>query len=159
MKITVVCVGKLKERYLRDAVAEYEKRLGRYGKLRIIEVADEPARENASPAEYDLVREKEAGRIRRAIPEDAYVIALAIQAPAPDSLAFARKLDHLTVLGQSHICFLIGGSCGMTEELLASADETVSFSNLTFPHQLMRVILLEQIYRAFRIIRGEPYHK
>ncbi len=159
MKITLICVGKIKEDFYRKAVAEYEKRLKSYCKLEIIEVADEKAPENISPAGAEQVKEREGARILRHLKADAFVFALEIKGKSPDSIAFANQLDRLAVQGKSHIMFIIGGSLGLHEDVIKAADEGVSFSNMTFPHQLMRVILLEQIYRSYRIIKGEPYHK
>lgn len=159
MKITLIVVGKIKEKYFTDAIAEYKKRLGRYCKLEILEVADEKTPDGASQAVENQIREKEGERVCRLIKENAYVIALAIDGKQYSSEAFAAKLEKLGIEGESHICFLIGGSLGMSDDLLSVADERISFSKMTFPHQLMRVILLEQIYRSFRIIHHEPYHK
>ncbi len=159
MKITLVTVGKIKEKFYQAAISEYSKRLGRYCSLNIVEVADEKTPDGAGEALERQIREKEGRRILEAIKEDAYVIALAIQGKGRSSEELAAHLDALTVQGKSHLCFVIGGSLGLSEEVLARADEHLSFSAMTFPHQLMRVILLEQIYRSFRIIRGEPYHK
>lgn len=159
MKITVICVGKIKEKYLRDAIAEYQKRLSRYCKLEIIEVADEKTPDGAGEALEDQIREKEAERILRAVRTEDYVITLEINGMQQDSVAFARRLDTLMVGGKSHIQFIIGGSLGLHDKVCTIADHKLSFSKMTFPHQLMRVILLEQIYRAYRINMGEPYHK
>ena len=159
MKITIICVGKIKEDFYRRAVSEYEKRLGRYCRLEIIEVADEKTPDGASPAIEEQIREKEAARILKYIREDAYVITLEIEGEKPDSVAFANQLNNLALQGKSHIQFIIGGSLGLHHSVSKAAHRAVSFSNLTFPHQLMRVILLEQIYRGYRIIKGEPYHK
>ncbi|MCD7954385.1 MAG: 23S rRNA (pseudouridine(1915)-N(3))-methyltransferase RlmH [Lachnospiraceae bacterium] len=159
MRIKILCVGKLKEKYLRDAVAEYAKRLSRYCKLEIQEVADEKTPDDASEAEEDQIKEIEGKRLMQCIHDTDYVIALVIEGEMPDSVSFARKIEQLQIRGKSSICFVIGGSLGLSEEIRARADEQMSFSRLTFPHQLMRVILLEQVYRSFRIIRGEPYHK
>lgn len=159
MKITVVAVGKLKERYFRDAVAEYAKRLGRYCRLEICEVADERTPDGASEALENSIKAKEAERILGKIAPDAYVIALEVGGKRLDSVAFGRWLEGLGVAGRSHIAFIIGGSLGLHESVRKKADASVSFSDMTFPHQLMRVILLEQIYRGFRIVNGEPYHK
>ena len=159
MKITVLAVGKIREKFYSEAAAEYVKRLGRYAKTEILEVADEPTPENASAKEEEQIREKEGSRILAKIPDGAYVIALAIEGKAMDSVAFSEKISALGLGGVSHICFIIGGSLGLSEAVLKRADEQLSFSKMTFPHQLMRVILLEQIYRGFRIARGEPYHK
>lgn len=159
MKITVVCVGKIKETFYADAVREYGKRLGRYCTLSIAEVADERTKEQAGEAEIALVKNREGERILRAIGDDGYVIALAIDGKQMDSVAFSQRLEALTVSGVSHIYFVIGGSLGLSDAVLRRADARVSFSAMTFPHQLMRVILLEQVYRAFRIWHHEPYHK
>ena len=159
MKFTLLCVGKLKEAYLRDAVSEYMKRLSRYGKPEIIEVADEKTDENASEAENLRVIRAEGRRILEKIPKNAYVIALAISGRTFDSTGLAEHIRQLTDGGQSHLVFMIGGSLGLSSEVRSRADESWSFSRLTFPHQLMRVILAEQLYRSFRIIHHEPYHK
>lgn len=159
MKLTLITVGKIKEKYLRDAVAEYSKRLSRYCKLEILETADERTPEDASEAAKEALRDKEGKRILRLVREDAYVITLEIQGEMPDSVELADKLEKLGVKGISHIVFIIGGSIGLSKEVCLRSDYALSFSRMTFPHQLMRVILLEQIYRSFRIIQGEPYHK
>ena len=159
MKITIICVGKVKEAFYRNAVSEYEKRLGRYCRLEIIEVADEKTPDEAGSALEEQIREKEAARILKHIKEDAYVFTLEIQAKQPDSLSFARQMEQLFLSGNSHIQLIIGGSLGLHSSVTAVAHQSLSFSRMTFPHQLMRVILLEQIYRSFRIIKGEPYHK
>lgn len=159
MRITIIAVGKIKEKYFVDAIAEYAKRLSRYCKLEILEVADEKTPDGASEALENQIREKEGERVKKLIKEGAYVIALAIDGREYSSEKFAEKIERLGIAGESHICFLIGASLGMSESLLRSADERISFSKMTYPHQLMRVILLEQIYRGFRIIHHEPYHK
>ena len=159
MKITCVAVGKIKEKYLTDAIAEYGKRLGRYCKLEMVELPDEKTPEGASDVLERKIKEREGERILRALKEDAYVIALAIEGKMLDSVELSRKLESLAVGGCSHMTFIIGGSLGLSEAVLKRADEKLSFSRMTFPHQLMRVILLEQIYRGYRIMKGEPYHK
>ncbi|MCI8378488.1 MAG: 23S rRNA (pseudouridine(1915)-N(3))-methyltransferase RlmH [Lachnospiraceae bacterium] len=159
MKITILAVGKLKEAYFAGAVKEYSKRLGRYCRLEVIEVMDERTAENASGREEDLVRQREGERLKKYIKEGAYVISLAIEGQQHSSEDFAQKLHMLGLHGKSHIIFIIGGSIGLAPEILKDSDELLSFSKMTFPHQLMRVVLLEQIYRAYRIIHGEPYHK
>lgn len=159
MKLTLITVGKIKEKYLRDAVAEYSKRLSRYCKLEILETADERTPEDTSEAAKEALRDKEGKRILRLVREDAYVITLEIQGEMPDSVELADKIEKLGVKGISHIVFIIGGSIGLSKEVCLRSDYALSFSRMTFPHQLMRVILLEQIYRSFRIIQGEPYHK
>lgn len=159
MKITVITVGKIKEKYFTGAVEEYSKRLSRYCKMNIIEVADEKTIENASEAEANMIKEKEAGRILKKIPDDAYVITLEIMGKMLDSVELADKIRDITTKGKSHLCFIIGGSMGLHDSVSKKAHYKLSFSKLTFPHQLMRVILLEQIYRSYRIIHNEPYHK
>lgn len=159
MKITLICVGKIKESFYKAAVLEYAKRLGRYCKLEIIELQDEKTPEGAGAAVEEQIKEREGDRILKCIREDAYVITLEIGGEQPDSVSFANLLDTLAVSGKSHIQFIIGGSLGLHPKVSKAAQKAVSFSNMTFPHQLMRVILLEQIYRGFRIIKGEPYHK
>ncbi|MDO5550913.1 MAG: 23S rRNA (pseudouridine(1915)-N(3))-methyltransferase RlmH [Lachnospiraceae bacterium] len=159
MKITLVTVGKIKEKYFEDAIAEYSKRLSRYCKLEIIQVADEKTPDGASPALEDQIKEKEGERILSKIRPDAYVIALAIQGQMLDSEQLAGKLEKLGVSGVSQIVFVIGGSLGLSQAVLSRSDYQLSFSKMTFPHQLMRVVLLEQIYRSYRIISHEPYHK
>lgn len=159
MKITVLCVGKIKESYLREAIAEYMKRLSRYADMSVIEVEDERTPDRCSDREADIIREKEGERIARHIPDSAHVIALAIDGKSYSSESFSDHISDLTLNGKSNIVFIIGGSIGLADSILSKANEKLSFSKMTFPHQLMRVILLEQIYRAFRIIHNEPYHK
>ena len=156
MKITLITVGKIKEKYLKDAIAEYSKRLSRYCKLEIVEVADEKTPDNASDTVEDAIRDKEGERILKYIKEDAYVITLEIAGKMLTSEEMAEKIDKLGVQGTSHIIFIIGGSIGLGREILKRSDYALSFSKMTFPHQLMRVILLEQIYRSYRIINHEP---
>lgn len=159
MKITVISVGKIKEKYFRDALAEYEKRLSRYCKLEIIEVEDEKTPDRASETQEDQIRAKEAERILKYVKDEAYVITLEIAGKMYDSVEFSQKLQTLGIHGVSHLQFIIGGSLGLHEKVCGRADMAVSFSKMTFPHQMMRVILLEQIYRSYRIMNGEPYHK
>ncbi len=159
MKITVIAVGKIKEKYLADAVTEYARRLSRYCKLEIVEVADEKTPDSAGEALERQIKEREGTRILRKIPEGAYVIVLALDGQALDSEELAAQMENWNVNGVSHLIFLIGGSLGLSNEVLNRADYRLSFSRMTFPHQLMRVILLEQIYRSFRIRNHEPYHK
>ena len=159
MKITVVTVGKIKEKYLKDAIAEYSKRLSKYCKLEIVEVADEKTPDHASEVVEDAIRSKEAERILKYVKDDAFVITLEINGKQLASEELADKIDKLGVQGTSHIIFIIGGSIGLGQEVLQKSNFALSFSKMTFPHQLMRVILLEQIYRSYRIINGEPYHK
>lgn len=159
MKITVITVGKLKEKFFREAVAEYEKRLGRYCRLEIRETADEKTPDGASETERERILQKEGERIERLLPDGAYVVTLEIEGRKLTSEAFAGEIGRLGVSGVGQIVFVIGGSLGLHNSIKKRADLAVSFSDMTFPHQLMRVVLLEQIYRAFRIINGEPYHK
>ncbi|MGN0361993.1 MAG: 23S rRNA (pseudouridine(1915)-N(3))-methyltransferase RlmH [Bilifractor sp.] len=159
MKITIACVGKIKEKYLQEGIQEYSKRLNRYCNLQILEVPDEKTPEGASALEEAAIREKEGERLLRVLPANAYVIALAIEGDAPDSIQLSERISALTVRGISHIVFVIGGSLGLSGQVLQKADWKLSFSRMTFPHQLMRMILLEQIYRSFRILHHEPYHK
>ena len=159
MKITLITVGKIKEKYLRDAVAEYSKRLSRYCKLEIIEVADEKTPDQASETVEENIRAKEGERILKYIRDDMYVITLEIGGRMLSSEEFAEKIETLGVQGKSSITFVIGGSIGLGKEVLKRSDYALSFSKMTFPHQLMRVVLLEQVYRGYRIISGEPYHK
>lgn len=159
MKITILTVGKIKEKYLRDAIGEYTKRLSKYCKLEIVEVADEKTPDNASEIVEESIRQKEGERLLKQIKGDAYVITLEIAGKMLDSVEFSEKIEQLGVQGISHICFIIGGSIGLSSEVLKRSDFAISFSKMTFPHQLMRVILLEQIYRGYRIMMKEPYHK
>ncbi|CDD66843.1 ribosomal RNA large subunit methyltransferase H [Firmicutes bacterium CAG:882] len=159
MKITIVAVGKVKEKFYRDAIAEFEKRLSKYCKLEIVEVADEKTPDNASASQELQIKAKEGDRILSSIKDDMHVIALAIEGKQLSSTELADKIDKLGISGRSSIAFVIGGSLGLDERVIKRADFKLSFSPMTFPHQLMRVILLEQIYRAYRIIAGEPYHK
>ena len=159
MKITLITVGKIKEKYLRDAIAEYSKRLSRYCSLQIIEVADEKTPDQASETVEENIRTKEGERILKYIRDDMYVITLEIAGKMLSSEEFARKIEKLGIQGKSSIAFVIGGSIGLGKEVLKRSDFALSFSKMTFPHQLMRVVLLEQVYRAYRIMNGEPYHK
>ena len=159
MKITIITVGKNKEKYLKDAIAEYSKRLSKYCKLEIVEVADEKTPENASETVENAIREKEAERILKYVKEDAYIITLEIGGKLLSSEELAEKIEKLGIQGTSHIIFIIGGSIGLGKSVLEKSDYALSFSRMTFPHQLMRVILLEQVYRSYRIMNGEPYHK
>jgi 23S rRNA (pseudouridine1915-N3)-methyltransferase len=159
MRITICTVGKIKEKFYRDAIAEYSKRLGRYCKLDIVEVEDEKTPDNAGEALATAIKEKEGQRILAHIKDDSYVIALTIEGNKLDSVKLSQKLENLGIQGTSHITFVIGGSLGLSEQVKKRADYELSFSDMTFPHQLMRVILLEQIYRSYRIMKNEPYHK
>ncbi|EOR25767.1 rRNA large subunit methyltransferase [Niallia nealsonii AAU1] len=159
MNISIVTVGKLKEKYLKLGIEEYTKRLSSYSKIEIIEVPDEKAPEVLSEAEMLQVKKKEGERILAKVPTDAHVIALAIEGKQKSSEELADTINKLGTYGKSKVTFIIGGSLGLSDEVLKRADDKLSFSKMTFPHQLMRLILVEQVYRAFRINRGEPYHK
>ena len=159
MKITIIAVGKVKEKFYRDALAEYGKRLGKYCRLEVVEVEDEKTPDKAGEALELQIKEKEAQRILKYVKEDAYLITLEIEGRKMDSVSFAKKLEKLATYGTSHIQFVIGGSLGLHDMVSARADEKISFSDMTFPHQLMRILLEEQIYRGYRIICGELYHK
>ncbi len=159
MNISIVTVGKLKEKYLKQGIEEYSKRLSAYAKIDIIEIPDEKAPETLSEQEMLQVKGKEGERILAKIPDDAHVIALAIEGKMKSSEELADTLDKLATYGKSKVVFVIGGSLGLSRDVMKRANDTLSFSKMTFPHQLMRLILVEQVYRAFRINRGEPYHK
>ena len=159
MKITILTVGKLKEKYWKQAIAEYQKRLGAYTKIEIIEVPDEKAPENMSDKEVEQVKEKEGQRLLAKIKPQSTVITLEIQGNMLTSEGLAKNLQQRMVQGQSDFTFVIGGSNGLHQDVLDRSNYALSFSKMTFPHQMMRVILLEQVYRAFKIMRGEAYHK
>ncbi len=159
MNITLVTVGKIKEKFYRDAVDEFVKRLSRYCKIKIIEVTDENTPNNAPEAIEEQIKNKEGERILKNITDNMHVIALAIEGKELSSVKFARKIEQFGIEGTSDLCFVIGGSLGLSKDVYSRADELLSFSPMTFPHQLMRVIFLEQVYRCFRIIHNEPYHK
>lgn len=159
MNITIISVGKIREEFIQNGIKEYSKRLSRYCKLNILEVNDEKAPEKLSDAEMELVKNKEGERILNKISSSSYVIVLAIDGKSFSSEGLAQELDGLTLNGNSDITFVIGGSLGLSDEVLRRSNFKLSFSKMTFPHQLMKLILTEQIYRAFKIIKGEPYHK
>ena len=159
MRINIVCVGKIKEKYLKLGIDEFKKRLSKYCKLEIIELEDEKAPENLSDKEMLMIKEKEGKKILSKIKDNSYVISLAIDGKNLSSEELAETINKLGVRGISNITFVIGGSLGLSDEVLSRADYKLSFSKMTFPHQLMRLILLEQVYRAYRINNGEPYHK
>ncbi|MHA6481647.1 23S rRNA (pseudouridine(1915)-N(3))-methyltransferase RlmH [Paenibacillus sp. strain BS8-2] len=159
MHIQIASVGKLKEKYLTQGIAEYAKRLGPYVKLTFTEVPDEKAPETMSPAEEAQVREREGERLLAQLKPDAHVVALAIGGELWSSEDLAGQLDKLATYGRSHVAFVIGGSNGLAPAVLARAQQKLSFGRMTLPHQLMRLVLMEQIYRAVKINRGEPYHK
>jgi 23S rRNA (pseudouridine1915-N3)-methyltransferase len=159
VQIQIVCVGKLKEKYWSDGVSEYAKRLGAYARLDIRELTDEKTPDSMSPAEEEQVRIREGERILAAMKSDAHVVALAIEGETWSSEQLAAHLDKQAVYGGGSVSFVIGGSLGLSAAVLARADKKLSFGRMTYPHQMMRVMLVEQVYRAFRINRGEPYHK
>lgn len=159
MKITIITVGKLKEKYLKQGIAEYTKRLSAYANIELVEVPDEKAPENLSAADMDIVKQKEGERILAKFSPDTYVITLEINGKQLTSEQLATHMDQLATYGKSKIAFIIGGSLGLGNEVLSRSDYALSFSKMTFPHQLMKLVLVEQIYRAFRINRNEPYHK
>lgn len=159
MKISIIAIGKIKERYLKDGIAEYSKRLSRFCDLQITEVADEPAPENLSAAREEQIKSREASRVLDKMRDGDYLIVLDIKGMKKSSEEFAAVLKNCMMSGNSSITFVIGGSLGLAPELVKNADMRLSLSDMTFPHQLTRLILLEQIYRAFKIINGEPYHK
>ena len=159
MKIKVITVGKLKEKYLRDGIAEYQKRLGRFCKLELVELSDEKTPDKASLAENQAIMEKEADRIMGKISDREFVIALAIEGEQFPSETFSQMLSEITVKGFSDITFIIGGSLGLAPRVKMRANVLMSFGKLTLPHQLMKLVLIEQIYRAFMIQQGSPYHK
>ena len=159
MNITIFSIGKLKEKYLKQGIDEYLKRLSAYAKVEIIELPDEKAPENLSDLEMEQIKQKEGERILAKLSDDTHVIALVINGKMKSSEQLAEELDRLATYGKSKIAFIIGGSLGLSNDIIKRANDTLSFSKMTFPHQLMRLILVEQVYRAFRINRGEPYHK
>lgn len=159
MRITIICVGKIKEKFYRDAIEEYAKRLSKYCKFDIVEVADEKTPDKASAVEEEQIKEKEAQRILAKLKPDSYVCTLEIAGKELSSVELADWIEKSAISGRGQISFVIGGSLGLHTSVLNRSDFALSFSKMTFPHQLMRVILSEQIYRAFRIINNEPYHK
>jgi len=159
VNIQIISVGKLKEKYLKLGIDEYTKRLSSYAKIDLVEVPDEKAPENLSDADMEIVKKKEGERILAKIGADTYVIALAIDGKMKSSEQLASDLESLMTYGKSKVAFVIGGSLGLHEEVMKRADEKLSFGKMTLPHQLMKLVLVEQIYRAFRIIKGAPYHK
>lgn len=159
MKVSIVCVGKIKEAFYRDAIEEYRKRLTRYCNIEIVQVEDEPTKEDASDTVATMIKAKEGQRILSKIPQQAYVCTLEIGGKKMDSVNFSDFIEKSAVQGRGHLVFVIGGSLGLDKAVSDRADYKLSFSDMTFPHQLMRVILLEQVYRGFRILNKEPYHK
>jgi 23S rRNA (pseudouridine1915-N3)-methyltransferase len=159
MNISIICVGKIKEKYLRDAIAEYSKRLSRYCKLEIVEVQDEKTPDNASEKEEIEIKNKEGKAILKHIKNGMYVVSLDLKGKMLTSEELSTFISELGVQGCGQLALIIGGSLGISKEVLERADYSLCFSKMTFPHQLMRVILLEQVYRGYRIMKREPYHK
>ena len=159
MKITVLSVGNIKEKYLKDAIAEYSKRIGKYSRIEFIKINDEPIDENPSDKEIEIVKNKEAEKLLKVLPLNSYKIALNLKGEMLDSPGLAKKINQVFAYHNSHIVFVIGGSLGLGDELLKKMDYHLCFSKMTFPHQLIQVILLEQVYRAFKINNNETYHK
>lgn len=159
MNIRIVAVGKIKEKYIQEGIKEFTKRLSRYCTLDIIEIDDEKAPENLSEKEMEIVKTKEGERILSKIPQNSFIISLEIKGKQLSSEELSKKIEDLMVNGTNDICFVIGGSLGLSTDVSNRSDYKLSFSKMTFPHQLMRLILLEQVYRGWRIMKGEPYHK
>lgn len=159
MNINIIAVGKIKEKYIQEGIKEFSKRLSRYCNLKIIEVDDEKAPENLSDKEIEVVKQKEGLKILSKIPQNSLIISLEIQGMEVSSEELSKKMEDTMISGINDITFIIGGSLGLSDEVRSKSDAKLSFSKMTFPHQLMRLILLEQIYRGWRIMKGEPYHK
>lgn len=159
MNINIIAIGKIKEKFIKEAIKEFEKRLSRYCKLSIIELEDEKAPQNLSLKDMDIIKDREGDRILSKLNPTSYIIALDIKGKSLSSEDFSEKIENLMVEGNNDITFIIGGSIGLSKEILGKSNYKLSFSKMTFPHQLMRLILLEQIYRGFRIMKNEPYHK
>src|SRR5690554_358900 len=159
MNINIIAVGKIKEKYIQEGIKEFSKRLSRYCNLKIIEVDDEKAPENLSDKEMEAVKQKEGLKILSKIPQNSFIISLEIQGKKISSEELSKKMEEIMVSGINDITFIIGGSLGLSKEVTSKSDFKLSFSEMTFPHQLMRLILLEQIYRGWRIMKNEPYHK
>lgn len=159
MNISIICVGKIKEKFLKAAIEEYSKRLSRYCKLDIVEVPDEKTPDNASDKEEQLIKEKEGLSILKHIKENMFVVTLDLKGKMLSSEELSSFIKESGIRGNSNLAFIIGGSLGLSKDVLKRSDFSLCFSKMTFPHQLIRVILLEQVYRGFRIINGEPYHK
>lgn len=159
MNIKIVTVGRVREKYMQEGIKEFSKRLSRYCSLDIVEVDDEKAPEKLSDKERDIVKTKEGNKILSKIPQNAYAVSLVIEGKQLSSEGLSEKMEDLMVSGVNDICFIIGGSLGLSKEVINRSNYKLSFSKMTFPHQLMRLILLEQVYRGFKIMKGEPYHK
>ncbi len=159
MNINIIAVGKIKERFIREGINEFSKRLSRYCNLKIVEIDDEKAPENLSDREMEIVKNKEGIKLLSKIPQNSFIISLEIEGKEISSEELSKKMEDLMIGGINDITFIIGGSLGLSQEVRSKADFKLSFSKMTFPHQLMRLILLEQVYRGFKIMKGEPYHK
>lgn len=159
MNISIIAVGKIKEKYIQEGIKEFSKRLSRYCNLKITEVEDEKAPENLSDKEKEAVKEKEGLKILSKIPQNSFIISLEIQGREISSEELSKKMEDIMVSGINDITFVIGGSLGLSDQVRSKSNFKLSFSKMTFPHQLMRLILLEQIYRAWKIMKDEPYHK
>ena len=159
MNINIIAVGKIKERFIREGINEFSKRLSRYCNLKIVEIDDEKAPENLSDREMEIVKNKEGIKLLSKIPQNSFIISLEIEGKEISSEELSKKMEDLMIGGINDITFIIGGSLGLCQEVRSKADFKLSFSKMTFPHQLMRLILLEQVYRGFKIMKGEPYHK
>ncbi len=159
MNITIIAVGKVKEKYAKEGIQQFMKRLQPYAKVKIIELTDEPAPEHLSAKEEEEVKRKEGKKIIAKLADNMHVVALDLNGRERTSEQFATWMDDHRTYGRSKIAFVIGGSLGLSDDVLKRADEKIAFSKMTFPHQLMRLFLVEQIYRAFRIVHNEPYHK
>lgn len=159
MKLTIVAVGKLKEKYLKEGISEYSKRLSRFCELQVIEVEDEQAPDNLSESQEIQVKRKESERILKKVKEGSALVVLDLKGKKLNSEGFANKLNSFFISGKSHITFVIGGSLGLDDELVKKADFRLCLSDMTFPHQLARLILLEQVFRVFKILNNETYHK
>ena len=159
MQIQVIAVGRVKEAYLSKGIAEYEKRLRPYVKLGITDIAEEKRPVRLSPAQKDQLLDREGARILASVPPGSYTVGLAVTGKGLSSEALSALLHQLQMNGTRHLTFIIGGDLGLSNDVLARCDEQLSLSPMTFTHQMVRFILLEQVYRAFRIMRGEPYHK
>ncbi len=159
MKISIISVGSIKEKYLKDAIAEYSKRLSKYTKVEFLNVSDEQIGQNASKKEEEIIKNKEGEKLIKIIPEQSFKIVLDLKGEMLSSPELANKIKEITTYKNSHLSFIIGGSLGLADDVLKLADYHLCFSKMTFPHQLMQVILLEQIYRAFKINNNEIYHK
>ncbi|WP_286034801.1 23S rRNA (pseudouridine(1915)-N(3))-methyltransferase RlmH [Megamonas hypermegale] len=158
MKISIVAAGKIKEKYLRDGIAEFTKRLKPFTQIEFLEINEEKMKDNPSPAEKAAVLKAEGERLLKKVPAGSYLIVLDVVGKSISSEELSQKIDTLTLNGHSHITFLIGGAFGLSQEIRNRADERISFSRMTFTHQMIRLLLIEQIYRAFKISRGEKYH-